>query len=257
MKKNAENVLTPDEMGRIRNVDRLLPSQSILCKHFSGTQEDFFSRLESLIHSVLPVEKVEDKWDIALKPGVTYASLGSELSTLFFYQLLIRLGGIKQVLELGTYIGVSTLFLAEAVGEKGHVTTVELGEEFYGIARENFARNKLQGRIEAICGGAFETLAQLGKQGKKYDMVLVDAAKERYGDMLEPALACLNPGGLLVVDDIFANGDTLNVSPALQKGQGVQALLERITKVADLQSKVILPLGNGVLLAYKADSKNR
>lgn len=245
------DILTPAEKSRIENVDRLLPSQTIMRKLFNGADEEYFSRLESILLSVLPVTAVKDKWEIELKPDVTYASLGSDISTLHFYQLLIRLGGIKRVLELGTYIGVSTLFLAEAAGHGGHVTTVELGEEFFAIAQRNFQRNRTEGKIAAIRGDAAQQLLEFAVQGVRYDMVLIDAAKEAYSEMLAPALACLSPGGLLVVDDIFMNGDTLNREPASKKGRGVQHLLGLVSGLAPDYTRVILPIGNGSLLLRK------
>ena len=247
----SADVLTLDELGRIRNLDRILPSQPALSKYFNGEREQFYPRLESLLHSVLPVRSLEEKWDFAGKAGVSYASLGSDFNTLHFYQLLIRLGRYERVLELGTFIGVSTLFLAEAVGERGKVTSVELGQEFYHIARANLARSGYAARVELIKGCAVETVTRLAKSGTKYDLVLIDAAKQSYGEMLDPALACLNPGGLVLVDDVFMNGDTLNHAPCLDKGEGVRAMLEKASALQGDVAKVILPIGNGLMLIHR------
>src|ERR1700756_3397769 len=144
------DVLTSDELSRIRNLDRLLPSQPALCKYFNGGREQFYPQLEALLHSVLPVRTLEEKWDLVGKRDVSYASLGSDFNTLHFYQLLIRLGRYERVLELGTFIGVSTLFLAEAVGERGKVTSVELQQEFHDIAKINVERSGYAARVELL-----------------------------------------------------------------------------------------------------------
>jgi predicted O-methyltransferase YrrM len=102
---------------------------------FKGDEADFYRQLVRVTTSVLPIKSAQEKWDIRTKPGVTYEALGSDLSSLHLLQLLVRLGGYDHVLEIGAYIGVSTLFLAEAVGEKGRVTTIEVGSEFAEIAR--------------------------------------------------------------------------------------------------------------------------
>jgi predicted O-methyltransferase YrrM len=246
----SRDILTQGELSQIRNSDRILPSQPILCKYFNGNQEQFYPRLEALLHSVLPTRTLAERWDLVSKPGVSYSSLGSDFNTLHFYQLLIRLAGYERVLELGTFIGVSTLFLAEAVGERGKVTSVELGQEFHDIAKINLERNGYAGRVELLKGCAVETVTRLAKSGTKYDLVLIDAAKQSYGEMLQPALACLNPGGLVLVDDIFMNGDTLNLTPSLDKGEGVRALLEKVSAMKGDVSTVILPIGNGLLLIH-------
>lgn len=245
------DILSAAEKQNIRNVDRLLPSQTVMRKMFGGSDAEFHPALELLLSAVLPCKRVEDKWDLELKPGVTYASLGSDLSTLHLYQLLIALGNIRHVLELGTYIGVSALYLAEAVGSDGSITTVERGQEFHDIARRNFARNQVGSRVRALLGDAGDVLDRHATDGCRYDMVLVDAAKEDYAAMLDSALRCLAPGGLLVVDDIFMNGDTLNAAPVTDKGRGVKAMLAKVDALAPDYYRVVLPIGNGSLLIRK------
>lgn len=245
----STDILSAAEQGTIRNVDRMLPSQPVMRKLFRQSDDDSFHQaLESLLLSVLPKRSVETRWDLELKPGVSYASLGSEISTLNLYQLLIRLGACRAVLELGTYIGVSTLYLADAVGPTGRVTTVERGEEFHTIACRNFARNGMSDRIRPLLGGALETLNAEAAEAHGYDMILVDAGKEEYADMLAPALKCLKPGGLLIVDDVFMNGDALNEHPHSVKGEGVREMLSRIAALTPDYQRTILPMGNGTLL---------
>jgi predicted O-methyltransferase YrrM len=248
---NVADILSVAEKQSIRNVDRMLPSQPVMRKLFQGGDAAFHGALESLLLSVFPTSQVEEKWSLELKPGVSYASLGSDVGTLHFYQFLIRMGRIRHVLELGTYVGVSTLYLAEAVGEGGMVTTVEQGEEFFAIAGRNFRHNRLDQRIRPLLGDAAGVLRDLAESGAVFDMVLIDAAKEEYAAMLAPALQCLAPGGLLLADDIFMNGDALNESPATDKGRGVRLLLEKVRLLPADHDRVILPIGNGALLVRK------
>lgn len=247
------DMLSGDEKESIRNVDRLLPSQPVMRKFFQGDDTQFHSSLEALVLSVLPQRSVAAKWDLELKPGVTYASLGSDVGTLNFYQLLVRLAGVRTVLELGTYVGVSALYFAEAVGSAGMVTTVERGEEFHAIAGRNFARNGMAERIRSLLGGAAEVLRQEAARHSLYDLVLIDAGKEEYARMLPDALSCLRPGGLLIVDDVFMNGDALNAAPMSDKGRGVRQLLADVATLAECFGRVVLPIGNGILLIRKPD----
>ncbi|HTJ96089.1 MAG TPA: hypothetical protein VL381_01365, partial [Rhodocyclaceae bacterium] len=86
------HILSDEEKQSIRNVDRMLPSQPVMRKLFKGSDDDsFHNALEAVLFSVLPKTRVEDRWQLELKPGVSYASLGSDICTLNFYQLLIRL----------------------------------------------------------------------------------------------------------------------------------------------------------------------
>jgi predicted O-methyltransferase YrrM len=218
---------------------------------FKGIEADFYPGVEKVTTSVLPIRSVHDKWDIQLKPGVTYETLGSDLSCLYLLQLLVRSANSKRVLEVGTYIGVSTLFLAEAVGDDGCVVTIEVGAEFAEIARENFRRNGLLHRIELINDDAASVLSSLRQRGELFEMIFLDGDKANYGRLLNPLLEVLKPGGLMLVDDIFCNGDTLNAEPTTDKGQGVQEMLNQVAALTGYP-RVILPYGNGQLLLLKA-----
>lgn len=235
--------LPPEQTG-YRNRDRLLPSQPVMRQFFKG--DDFPMFLEAVTTSVLPIVSVHDKWDIRLKPGMSYETLGSDLSTLHFLQLLVRLTGAKRVVEIGTYIGVSTLFLAEAVGDDGLVLTIEAGQEFAAIAKANFERNGMARRIRLINADIVKVATLL----KCADMIFLDGAKADYGRLLQPLLDLLRPGGLMVVDDIFCQGDTLNLEPTTDKGRGVREMLQRVAAL-DGYSPVILPYGDGQLLLRK------
>jgi len=217
-------------------------------QYFSGDVSEFYSALEQVVTSVLPIKSVHDKWKIRLKSGVSYESLGSDLSALHMLQLVIRLCGFKQVLEVGTYIGVSTLFLADAVGAAGRVVTVEVGQEFAEIARDNFRVNGLADRIELIDADVTAALSNL--QNVQFDLVFLDGDKGSYGALLHPLLDRLRVGGLMIVDDIFCNGDTLNAVPTTDKGAGVRELLGKVAEL-DGYDRVILPYGNGQLFLRK------
>lgn len=230
------------------NVDRLLPSQPYQSKFYRG--EDFFGHLNELMLAMLPVKSIEQKWAIEEKPGVAYASLGSDLSILHFYQMLIRLAGYQRVLELGTFIGVSTLFLAEAVGPGGHVMSIEVGEEFYDLARRNLHRNGMASRVNLLKGCALQILTQMAKRTPQFDLILIDAAKQIYPELLGLALTCVEPSGLILVDDVFMQGDAVNPLPGTEKGRGVRALLMKLERRDDLD-KVILPIGDGLLLVRR------
>lgn len=240
-----------NELANIQNKDRLLPSQPMFTKMYKG--DDFYGDMERLLGSMYePLEL-----DIKTKEGVTYAVLGSDLNTLQFYQFLIRSHGYEKILELGTYIGVSTMHLMEAVrkskvGASGTVTTVEKGDEFYWLSKENFTRNKMT-LIRPIHKDAVHFLKYgdyAGDLNERYDFILIDCAKESYKELLELSLNYLTDGGMILVDDVFFQGDTLNGKPTSEKGKGVRAMLDYAATLEDWE-KVVLPIGNGLLMVRK------
>lgn len=235
----------PSNHTAYRNRDRLLPSQVFMRQFYIG--DDFDGRLEAITTSVLQVRSVHEKFHVKLKPGMSYETLGSDLSTLHFLQLLVRLTGAREVLEIGTYVGVSTMFLAEAVGLDGRIVTVEKGEEFATIAADNFMRNGLADRIGLVNMGAAKFASTCRPQA--FDMIFLDGAKADYATLLQPLLALLRPGGLMLVDDVFCQGDALNPEPITDKGRGVRDMLKHVAVLG--LSPVILPYGDGLLLLRK------
>ena len=144
--------------------------------------------------------------------------------------------------------GFATMFLAEAVGDAGRVVTIEVGQEFAEIASENFRVNGLESRIKLINADVTTALSDL--QNVLFDLVFLDGDKGNYGALLHPLLDRLRVGGLMIVDDIFCNGDTLNAVPTTDKGAGVRELLEKVAEL-DGYDRVILPYGNGQLFLRK------
>lgn len=227
-----------DEMSSIQNVDRLLPSQPYFQKMYKG--KNFYGDLEQLL-TAMYLPKV---FDIKTKEGMTYAVMGSDLNTLHFYQFLIRSHGYKKVLELGTYIGVSAMYMADA---GAHVTTVEMGGEFWRIANENFKANRFCSKIKSKHGDAEKYLQS---STAKYDLIFIDCAKEIYKSLLEMSLRRLNKCGMILVDDIFFQGDTLNDVATSEKGAGVREMIKYVAALEGYE-KVILPIGNGLLMLRK------
>lgn len=234
--KNA--VWSDEEMANIQNKDRLLPSQPYFSKMYKG--KDIFADMERLLGSMYE----EKKWDIKTKDGMTYAVMGSDLNTLRFYQFLIRSKDYARVLELGTYIGVSAMYMADA---GAIVYTVEKGKEFAGIAKTNIEGNGFKDCIRCFEGDAAEYMKN---DSLFYDLILIDCAKESYKELLELAMIRVAADGMILVDDVFFQGDALNENATSQKGMGVKKMLKYAATLNGYE-KIILPIGNGLLMLRK------
>lgn len=225
-------------MATIQNKDRLLPSQPYFSKMYKGN--DFYGDLERVLSqvgaaSLLLIDKN--------KEGMTYSVMGSDFNTLRYMQFLIRAHNYKKVIELGTYIGVSAMYMANA---GAYVLTIEKGREFHDIAQRNIQFNKLDDRITLIHGDAIEALMACADA----DFIFIDCAKESYKELLELSLSRLSSNGMILVDDVFFQGDTLNDTPTSEKGIGVRKMLDYVATL-DGYDKVILPIGNGLLMLRK------
>lgn len=111
--------------------------------------------------------------------------------------------GATRILEIGTAIGYSGIWLAGALPPGGMLLTLELNEERAAFARENFAKAGLADRANVIIGDAGRTIA---KVSGPFDLIFQDGDKTLYGPMLDRLVELLRPRGLLVTDNVLWDG---------------------------------------------------
>ena len=161
----------------------------------------------------------------------------------------------QNILEIGTGIGYSTLWLSEAVlPQAGKVTSIELKEERYHLAQKYIQRAGREQSVHLILGDARELLPTLTAG---YDLIFLDAAKAQYGSFLETCVNLLQPGGLLIAEDVFYHGMVITGKADCRRNktvtQRLQSFLDVLMQHEQLVS-VILPLGDGVAVSTKRRS---
>ena len=152
--------------------------------------------------------------------------------------ILVKATQARQILEVGTSNGYSTIWLAWAARETGgHVTTIERAPHKVGMAQANLRRAGLSDRVTVKEGVALEVLA--GLTGP-FDLIFLDADRPNYLAYVDRLLVLLRVGGLLVSDNVVSHAHEL------------QEFLQRIKSDPKLES-VTLPIGNGEELTYKRE----
>jgi len=161
--------------------------------------------------------------------------------------------GARRILEVGTLGGYSTIWLARALPAAGRVVTLELDPKHAAVARENFRRAGLAGRIELLEGPALESLARLSAtRAEPFDLVFIDADKPSIPEYMRCALALAHPGTLIVVDNVVRKGGIVQelADPAVQ---GVRGMVEWVAREPRLSATAIQTVGakgyDGFLLA--------
>ncbi len=167
-------------------------------------------------------------------------------------QLLITLVSAlkpKKVLELGTAIGYSALLFNEFSGG-AYVTTIERDEEVLKMAKENIKSRGKEEYINCIYGEASEVLKELNE---KYDLIFIDAAKGQYKSYFDECLKNLNPGGVIITDDVLYMGMTASDELAIKKHITITRRLREFLDYIcndDRFQTAILPVGDGVAITY-------
>ncbi|PIG94541.1 class I SAM-dependent methyltransferase [Gloeocapsopsis sp. IPPAS B-1203] len=129
-----------------------------------------------------------------------------------FMALLVQLIGAKKTLEIGTFTGYSTLWLALALPEDGIVVTCDISEEDTAIARRYWQAAGVTHKIDWHIAPAVETLNQLllDGQAETFDFVFIDADKVEYKDYYEKSLQLIRPGGLIAIDNVLWCGRVID-----------------------------------------------
>lgn len=165
-------------------------------------------------------------------------------------KFLLALIQPKQILEVGCAIGFSTLLLNEYAPPDCRITTIENYEKRILLARENFERYDKKRAITLLEGDAADLLKELTGP---YDLVFMDAAKGQYLHFLPEVMRMMEPGGLLVSDNVLQDGDIIESRYAVTRRNRtihtrMRDYLYEIKHDPRLET-VILPIGDGVTLS--------
>lgn len=169
-----------------------------------------------------------------------------------FLKFLLAAARPQRILEVGTAIGFSALFMAEYNPAGGSVTTIENYEKRIPIARANFERAGRVGQISLLEGDAAEVLK--GLEGT-YDLIFMDAAKGQYIHFMEDALRLLAPGGILISDNVLQDGDIIESRFAVTRRnrtihKRMREYLYALTHHPDLTTSV-LTIGDGAAVSVR------
>jgi predicted O-methyltransferase YrrM len=125
--------------------------------------------------------------------------------------LLARIRGARNILEIGTLAGYSTIWLARALPADGRLISLEYEEKHAELARANLARAGVDDRVEVRLGPALDSLAVLDHQGAgPFDLVFVDADKQNNPGYFQWAMKLTRPGSLIIVDNVVRGGHVVD-----------------------------------------------
>ncbi len=165
----------------------------------------------------------------------------------FVLQQLALMINARSVFELGSAIGYSTIWWAQAVGEKGSVIYTDGDSKNAERARAYFARAGVSNRIKLHTGDALELLSE---QKQEFDIIFNDVDKDDYPRVLRLVSPRLRKGGLFITDNVLWSGHVADKNPTDAK---TKAILEFNRKLYDSKDfyTTILPIRDGLAVALK------
>ena len=160
-----------------------------------------------------------------------------------FLHLIIKTSNIRNVLEIGTFTGLSTLSIALALPEYGKLIALDKNEETNKIAVSFFKKANLNNKIQTIVKPALDSLDEL--KNRKFDMVFIDADKMNYKEYYERSLKLVNKGGLVIVDNVLWHGEVADENNLDKFTVNIRDFNDYVAKDNRVE-QIIVPLGDGM-----------
>lgn len=179
-----------------------------------------------------------------------------------FLKLMLELKKPKNILEVGTAVGFSTILMAQYSQSDCHITTIEKYEKRIPVAKENFLKSGFNDKITLIEGDAKDILNELlenengdDKFAGRYDMIFMDAAKGQYINFLPNAVKLLKKGGVLITDNVLQD-DTVIQSKftVVRRDRTIHKRMREYIRAlmqSDELTTDILQLGDGISVSVK------
>lgn len=157
--------------------------------------------------------------------------------------LLAKLAGAKQILEIGTLGGYSSIWLGRALPDGGRLVTLELDQKHAEVAAENIKKAGLDSKVEILVGPALDTLPTLQEKGfDSFDLIFIDADKPNYPHYLKWALHYSRSGTVIIADNVVRRGRVLDSEdPSVQ---GIRQMIDLLSEESLIDSTAIQTVGS-------------
>lgn len=166
-------------------------------------------------------------------------------SQCYFLHLIIKIANIRNVLEIGTFTGLSALSIAFALPDDGKLIALDKNEKTNKLALNFFKKANQDHKIKTIIKPALDSLKDL--KNNKFDMVFIDADKKNYIEYYERSLKLLNKNGLIIIDNVLWRGDVVEKNVADKVTLKIKEFNTHVSQDKRVE-QIILPLGDGMTI---------
>lgn len=179
------------------------------------------------------------------RPGMQISSYEG-----YLLQWLVRISGAKQILEIGTFMGTSTMWMAGGLPEDGRIITLESSEEYVALASQHIAASPVVDRIELATGPALDWF-KTRPVVPQFDLVFIDADKNNYANYLEEVLPRMNKRGWIIGDNTLLFGVMSGKNPDGASAAAKTSMTKFNETLADSSrfESVMLPTVEGMTVA--------
>jgi predicted O-methyltransferase YrrM len=159
--------------------------------------------------------------------------------------LLSKIISPKNILEIGTYTGYSTLCLAEGLSDNGKIHTIDINEELVDIQQKYFKKSAYKDQIISHIGAARDIIPAIKSN---FDLIFIDADKSNYSLYLDLVLPKLNPKAVILSDNVLWSGKVIDEKAEDADTVALRAYNKKIKEHPDFET-VLLPVRDGLSLS--------
>ena len=203
--------------------------------------------IEDLSYNLHPVQKEIIKYNESLGD---IKRMQISVSQCHFLHLIIKVSKIKNVLEIGTFTGLSALSIALALPDNASLIALDKNETTNKVAVDFFKKANQQIKIKTIINPALDSLNQLKKKNKIFDMIFIDADKENYKNYYEKSLDLIDKNGLIIIDNVLWHGEVVDASKQDKLTSIIREFNSYINKDKRTEN-LIIPVGDGLAVCRK------
>ena len=172
------------------------------------------------------------------------------ISQCHFLHLIVKIIKPKNILEIGTFTGLSALTMGLAMDENSKLTALDKNKETSDVAMSFFKKAKIDNKINLLINNAIVSLDDLHNQKKKFDFIFIDADKENYINYYEKSIVLIDKNGLIIIDNVLWHGEVADNSKN-DKFTNIIREFNKFIKDDNRVIKNIIPIGDGLTICIK------
>jgi predicted O-methyltransferase YrrM len=203
--------------------------------------------IEELSYNLHPIQQEIIKYNESLGD---IKRMQISVSQCHFLHLIIKISKIKKVLEIGTFTGLSALTISLALPSDGKLIALDKNIETTKAANDYFKKANQDKKIETIIKSALDSLNDLKKNNKKFEMIFIDADKENYKNYYDQSLELLNKDGLIIIDNVLWHGEVVDETKNDKFTTNIRDF-NKYVKNDSRTEQIIMPLGDGLTVCRK------
>ena len=203
--------------------------------------------IEELSYNLHPIQQEIIKYNNSLGD---IKRMQISVSQCHFLHLITKISKIKSVLEIGTFTGLSALSIALALPDDGNLIALDKNELTNKDAVDIFKKAHKEKKIKTIIIPALDSLNELKKNNKIFDMVFIDADKENYKNYYDKSLDLIHKDGLIVIDNVLWHGEVVDKTKNDRLTNTIRDF-NYYVKNDEKTEQIILPLGDGFTVCRK------